>query len=120
MLKYATKLGKDSILVDQEIGAMRHANAEPTTNFSFQTYESGSKISLEDLKEKVILLTLWFPGCGPCRAEFPHLESVIKKFSTNQVAYIGINGMPEQDDFVIPFMRSTGYSFTAQFGQPPH
>jgi len=113
MFGYAIKLGKDSSWVKQEICTTRQANSELAADFSFQEYRSGNKVSLNDFKGKVVLLTFWFPGCGPCRTEFPHFESVMKKFSPNQIAYIGVNGLPNQDDYVIPFIKSTGYSFTA-------
>jgi len=113
LLKYGTKLGKDSTTIDQEISKCRMAKAKQATPFTLVEYQTEQKVSLNDFKGKIVLLTFWFPGCGPCRAEFPHFETVLKKFSKDQVVYIGINGMPEQDDYVIPFLKSTGYSFKA-------
>jgi thiol-disulfide isomerase/thioredoxin len=60
----------------------------------------------------VVLLTFWFPGCGPCRGEFPHFQEVLKKFKGQDIAYVGINVVPGQDPYVLPFMQSSGYSFT--------
>lgn len=111
LLKYGTKLGKDSTTIDQEISKCRMAKAKQATPFSLVEYQTGQKVSLNDFKGKVVLLTYWFPGCGPCRAEFPHFENVLKKFSKDQVVYLGINGMPGQDNYVIPFLKATGYSF---------
>jgi len=68
---------------------------------------------LADYKGKVVLLTYWFPGCGPCRGEFPHFESVLKKFNRNDVAYLGLNVEPLQDEAVVPFLKESGYTFTA-------
>ncbi|NRF38296.1 TlpA disulfide reductase family protein [Pedobacter foliorum] len=113
LLKYGIKLGKDTAEIDQEISKNRMAKAIPATPFTLLEYQTGQKVSLNDFKGKVVLLTFWFPGCGPCRAEFPHFENVLKKFSKDQIVYLGINGMPEQDDYVIPFMKSSGYSFKA-------
>ena len=111
LLKYGSKLGKDSTAIDKEILKSRMAKAVQATPFSLVEFQTGQKISLNDFKGKVVLLTYWFPGCGPCRAEFPHFENVLKKFSKDQVVYLGINGMPNQDDYVVPFMKGTGYSF---------
>ena len=69
------------------------------------------KASLSDYKGKVVLLTYWFPGCGPCRGEFPHFENVLKKFKGGDLVYLGINIAADQNDYVLPFMRSSGYSF---------
>jgi peroxiredoxin len=60
----------------------------------------------------VVLLTFWFPGCGPCRGEFPHFQEALSKFKGQDIAYIGINVVPDQDPYVLPFMQSSGYSFT--------
>jgi thiol-disulfide isomerase/thioredoxin len=59
----------------------------------------------------VVLITFWFPGCGPCRAEFPHFENVVKKYNKKELVYLGINVLPNQDDYVLPFMKGTKYSF---------
>jgi hypothetical protein len=37
---------------------------------------------------------------------------VVKKFSQKNLAYLGINVLPNQDDYVMPFMKKTKYSFT--------
>ena len=68
-------------------------------------------MNLNDLKGKVVLLTFWFPGCGPCRGEFPHFQAVINEYKVQDVVYIGINVAPEQNEYVLPFMKNTKYSF---------
>ncbi|MEJ7694445.1 redoxin domain-containing protein [Daejeonella sp.] len=111
LLAYAKKLGKDEQQVDIEIQNMRESSAAPATDFSLEQYYKGGRTSLADHKGKIVLLTHWFPACGPCRAEFPHLDSVVKKFDSKDVAYLGINAARNQDAHVLPFMSSTGYSF---------
>jgi thiol-disulfide isomerase/thioredoxin len=58
-----------------------------------------------------VLLTFWFPGCGPCRAEFPHFEVVMQQLRQKDVVYLGINVQRDQDAYVLPFMAKTQYSF---------
>src|SRR5690606_27145127 len=55
---------------------------------------------------------------GPCRGEFPHFEHVVRKFGKDQLAYIGINIVHEQDPYVVPFMKQSGYSFTPVRDEP--
>jgi len=74
-------------------------------------YTSDKKAALADYKGKVVLLTFWFPGCGPCRAEFPHFENVLKRFQGKNIVYLAVNVDPIQDDYVLPFLQGTGYSF---------
>jgi thiol-disulfide isomerase/thioredoxin len=79
--------------------------------FNLQQYGSAGTVSLAKLRGKVVLLTFWFPGCGPCRAEFPHFEAVMQQFRNKDVVYLGINVLRDQDEYVLPFMTKTGYSF---------
>lgn len=109
---YAAKLGKNEATIRRDISALRDQKAKQATPFTLDGYFTKNKISLSDYKGKVVLLTYWFPGCGPCRGEFPHFENVLKKFKGKDVVYLGINIVREQDPYVIPFLKSSGYTFT--------
>ncbi len=118
MSAYASKLGMDEKQVNSYIRNLRNTRAEQATDFSLEHYVEKGKVSLSDHKGKIILLTYWFPSCGPCRAEFPYFESVVRKFPDKELAYIAINLYPREDAYVIPFMKSTGYSFTSLRDDP--
>ncbi len=109
--KYGYKLGKTDTQIDNDVWGLRKNFIQPAPPFELGLYTSKNKVKLEDYRGKVILLTFWFPGCGPCRSEFPHFQNVINKFSKEEVAYLGINVLPEQDDYVLPFLKGTQYSF---------
>lgn len=109
--KYGVKLGKNPGQMERDIWTLRDKASKPAPPFDLGLYTSEAKTKLEDYKGKVILLTFWFPGCGPCRGEMPHFEHVLKKFENKDLAYLGINVAPEQDDYVLPFMRGTKFSF---------
>jgi thiol-disulfide isomerase/thioredoxin len=108
---YGEKLGKSKTDVEKDIQAIRGSNAKPAAPFNLGLYTGNGKLSLDDLKGKVVLVTFWFPGCGPCRGEFPHFQAVMNEYKDQQVAFIGINVAPEQDPYVIPFMQNTKYTF---------
>jgi thiol-disulfide isomerase/thioredoxin len=118
LLGYGRKLGKDESVVNKEIHDLRYSVAEPATPFSLYSFLTGDTLTLADLKGNVVLLTYWFPGCGPCRGEFPNFENVIRKFKGKDVKYVAINIAPEQDEYVVPFVRSSGYSFTPLKDEP--
>jgi thiol-disulfide isomerase/thioredoxin len=115
MLAYA---GKDNAAVQADVWKQRQSTAKPATAFSLDNYMTSGKTSLPDLKGKVVLVTYWFPGCGPCRGEFPHFEHVVRKFSKDELAYVGINVVHEQDPYVVPFMKQSGYSFIPVRDEP--
>jgi thiol-disulfide isomerase/thioredoxin len=110
--KYGAKLGKSAEQSEKDIRIIRDKFTKPAPPFELGLYTSNGKAKLEDYRGKVILLTFWFPGCGPCRGEMPHFQNVVKKFDKKELAYLGINVEPEQDEYVLPFMKGTKYSFT--------
>jgi thiol-disulfide isomerase/thioredoxin len=111
LVKYGTSLNKNTEQVENDIWAAREKFITKAVDFNLGLYTSSKTASLADFKGKVMLMTFWFPGCGPCRGEFPHFESVLKKFKGKEIVYVGINVFPEQDDYVLPFMQGTKYSF---------
>lgn len=108
---YGEKLNKNEVAIQNDIRLVRDTIAKKATDFSLKEYFGSHRKSLADYKGKVILLTYWFPGCGPCRGEFPHFQNVVDKFDERDLAYLGLNIAPEQNDYVIPFLNSSGYSF---------
>jgi thiol-disulfide isomerase/thioredoxin len=108
---YGGKLGKTAEQTDKDIWAVRDKNSKPAPPFELGLYTSDAKVRLADYRGKVVLLTFWFPGCGPCRGEMPHFQHVVNKYKKSDLAYLGINVTPEQDDYVLPFMKGTKFSF---------
>ena len=106
-------LMKDSLFsYGFQLGKSRDSiKAELATDFSLRNYLDGKMIKLSDYKGKMELLTYWFPACGPCRAEFPHFESVLAKFKRDEIVYLAINLLKDQDGYVLPFLKSTKHSF---------
>lgn len=109
--RYGKQLGKDQKQIDKDVWYIRDTSAKMATPFTLKQYFKPGSLSLSDFKGKVVLLTYWFPGCGPCRGEFPHFQNVVNKFKGKDLAYVGINIVPEQNEYVIPFMKSSGYTF---------
>lgn len=111
LLVYGKELGKKESDVQKDILYIRDTASRQAPVFDLETYLTAGHSSLNDYKGKVVLLTYWFPGCGPCRGEFPHFENVVKEFKGKDFVYLGINIAAEQDDYVVPFMKSSAYSF---------
>jgi thiol-disulfide isomerase/thioredoxin/Tfp pilus assembly protein PilF len=112
LVGHGGKLGKTRDQVRADVCAHRDAQSKPAPAFALQRYGTDGKATLADFRGKVVLLTFWFPGCGPCRGEFPNFEHVMARFRGKDVAYVGVNTEPGQDDYVLPFLAGTKYSFT--------
>ena len=112
MMQYAAKLGKDSAWVASNVNRLRDSTSQIAPVFTLPPYLTHDPISLADYRGKVVLLTFWFPGCGPCRGEFPHFQTVLGKFRDANIVYLGINVDRSQDAYVLSFVRSSGYGFT--------
>lgn len=110
---YGKKLGKTGEQVNTELRTAVNQKAKPAPTFELITYGSHKKVDLNDLKGKIVFVTFWFPGCGPCRGEMPYIQNVINHYDKSKVVYLGINVFTDQDEYVLPFMKNTGYTFTA-------
>ncbi|MFD2599076.1 redoxin family protein [Sphingobacterium corticis] len=85
--------------------------ADNASEIKATSYIDQSEIKLSDFYGKTVLLSFWFPTCGPCRAEFPHIEYVLNNRKERDVVYLGINMVHEQDDYVLPFLEKAKTSF---------
>ncbi|MET3880751.1 redoxin domain-containing protein [Chitinophaga sp. OAE865] len=110
LLAYGKEAGKTESAVYSDLKQRLNADAKEAS-FSLEQYLASGKTTMQDYKGKVVLLTFWFPGCGPCRGEFPHFEKVLKNFKGQPVSYLGINVVRDQDEYVVPFVKSSKYSF---------
>jgi len=52
---------------------------------------NGINHSLNDYRDKIVVLDFWATWCGPCRQQMPKLQKVHENFSEKDVAVIGIS-----------------------------
>ena len=110
---YGARLGKSPAQVDDELWAERYAKATPFKDFELTDYRTGKPVKLSDYRGRVVLVNFWFPGCGPCRAEFPMLQEALTKYGPKGFAVLAINIVTEEDDQVVPLLDEGKYGFTA-------
>jgi thiol-disulfide isomerase/thioredoxin len=58
--------------------------------FAF-TAENGSRVSMDELQGKVVLLDFWATWCGPCREALPHIKHIAQKFSTEPLVIVSVS-----------------------------
>lgn len=67
----------------------------------------GKKVTLSELKGKVVLVNFWATWCPPCRKEMPDLDALYKKYADQGLVILSISD--ESMGKVGPFVESAGY-----------
>jgi peroxiredoxin len=59
----------------------------------------GGKVSLADLRGRVVVLNFWQPRCSACNEMIPHLQQLDQKYADSDVRVVGIVEVktPEED-----------------------
>jgi cytochrome c biogenesis protein CcmG/thiol:disulfide interchange protein DsbE len=70
----------------------------------------GSRVSLESLKGRPIVLNLWASWCAPCRDEAPILERIAQRYRAAGVIVLGVNVRDSSND-AREFVRRYGTTF---------
>ena len=66
---------------------------------------AGKKVNFKEaIKGKVVLLTFWGYGCGPCRREAPYLSKLQEKYGDKGFTVIAVNGYDEDRETVQGFV----------------
>jgi len=55
------------------------------------TTTDGRRISLDDLKGKVVLIDFWATWCGPCLEALPHIRDIVRKFNGEPLVVLSIS-----------------------------
>jgi thiol-disulfide isomerase/thioredoxin len=111
LAKYGDKLGKTAGQVRADVRQALEAKAKPVKDFSFPRYGDEKQVKLSDYRGKVVLLNFWYPYCGPCRGEFPELQKVSEKYGPDRFVILAVNVHPEEDDYVLPYMKGKKWGF---------
>ena len=72
----------------------------------------GTKVTLSELRGKIVLINLWATWCPPCRAEMPALENAYKQYKDSGVVVLGLNVTNQDSEKDIPpFVDEFGLTF---------
>ncbi len=59
-------------------------------DFEFSSFE-GERMRLSDFRGRPVFLNFWASWCGPCRAELPAMEVLLREHEDDRLAIIGVN-----------------------------
>jgi peroxiredoxin len=73
---------------------------------------SGNRLSLKQLRGKVVFLNFWATWCVPCRQEMPAMEKLHRELKGEGLEVVAINFREEKKE-VRKFFTELGLTFTA-------
>ena len=77
---------------DTIITENKEPNYIPAYDFNLQALQSeDSLLTLSSLKGNVVLINFWATWCGPCIAEIPEFNSLLKKYEEKNFKILGIS-----------------------------
>jgi thiol-disulfide isomerase/thioredoxin len=84
---------------------------EHVPDLAFETL-SGEKLSLRDLRGRVVVLDFWALWCGPCLAAMPHVQALAEAHHDKPLTIIGINRDSEgAAERILAYIDRRGYTF---------
>jgi peroxiredoxin len=70
----------------------------------------GGQISLSQLRGQIVLLNFWSSWCGPCREEFPVLDTLYRAHHEHGLVLIGVDIDAYPED-AVPFLKKHPVAF---------
>jgi len=67
--------------------------------------EKNEIITLQQLNNRVLLLSFWFPGCRPCIESIPYEKEIVEEFSEDKFTLINI-GTRATRDIIFSFAKN--------------
>lgn len=69
----------------------------------------GRGYDLKSLQGRIVVLNMWFIGCGPCRKEIPRLNEVVREFRNRDVVFLAPT--PDKEEELKSFLKSTPFEY---------
>jgi thiol-disulfide isomerase/thioredoxin len=60
-------------------------------DLTFNDAISGTEISMQSLRGKIVVVDFWATWCGPCVAEMPRMKELYAKYHDKGVTFIGVS-----------------------------
>ena len=97
----------------EKIWNKRLERAKPAVDFNLPDMEE-ELVSLKDFRGKVVLLNFWFPSCGPCQMELPHIQKIHEKYKDQDLKILLIQVAQTKEEGK-KFLELNKYTLTSLF-----
>ena len=99
----------DHVLANDWKGKLRRLDSlSKPFELTFTDALSGNKISMGQLRGKVVVIDFWATWCLPCIAEIPHLRSLYAEYKNKDVEFIGVSTDEGSRKAFIRFCKDNG------------
>ncbi|MDZ5622707.1 TlpA disulfide reductase family protein [Nocardioides bizhenqiangii] len=71
----------------------------------------GEVLDLADLRGEVVVVNMWWSGCGPCRTEMPMLVEAEGELAADETEFVGINIRDLAPENAEAFERDLGVTY---------
>ena len=78
-------------------GAIVLEDPEPVDDFTLETLDTETPVSLSDFRGKTVIINFWSTWCQPCIREIPILMQATREFD-DDVVMVGINTLDDKDE----------------------
>ncbi|MDP2776673.1 MAG: TlpA disulfide reductase family protein [Anaerolineales bacterium] len=102
--------------VPSAVGAPLSSSPSPREGFLAPDFTldnlQGEKVTLSNLRGKIVVINLWATWCPPCRAEMPALENAYEQYKDSGVVVLGLNVTNQDSESEVPrFVEEFGLTF---------
>ncbi len=84
------------------------AVGETAPNWKLKTPD-GQRVSLKELRGKVVVMDFWATWCGPCKEAMPDIQKLHEHFKDKPVNFFGANCWEKADP--VKFMKEKEYTY---------
>ena len=111
--KRGTLAGFDEFVVGKgetagDVGALGERWKLPAPQFKASSID-GKTFDLKSLRGRIIVLNMWYIGCGPCRKEIPALNEIVREFKDKGVVFLAPT--PDLPDALKHFLKTMPFDY---------